>query len=427
MINKPFSLYKRILFALLLVSSTTAFSQTATLSPYSRYGIGDLLFEGYSHQRAMGGISIGLQQASNLNYGNPASYAIDSIVMFELGVMGELMTFANSATAVNKTNGYFSYISMGFPLIKNYWYLNVGMIPLSAQGYKNLQINQVVYPGNAKFIYEGTGGYNRYYAGTGFRLSKKFTAGFNFCYLYGTSTRTSKAEFPATGFYNTQIQNTTTLSDLLVSGGMQYTTTLQKGVLLTLGVSGGPSQKIKAKRDLIWLNYLNNGSFIVPKDTVYSEKGEKGNLQLPLDAGFGFTISKKNQWLFGADVKMQKWEDFTSYGINDSLKNSFKVSIGGQWVPDDVSTRYYNKIIYRIGAHYTSGYLELQNEPINDIGVSFGFGIPLRGKPYFSHLDLAFEFGREGTTNNNLIRERYGRVVIGLTIREDWFRKSKFD
>ncbi len=427
MINKPFRIYISILFALLLVFSTTAYSQTATLSPYSRYGIGDLLYNGYSHQQAMGGISIGLQQSSHLNYGNPASYAIDSIVIFELGVTGELMTFSNAATSVNKTNGYFSYISMGFPLIKNHWYLNVGMIPLSAQGYKNLQINKVTYPGNAKFLYEGTGGYNRYYAGTGFRISKKITAGFNFCYLYGTSTRTSKAEFLESGYYNTQIQNTTTLNDILMSGGLQYTTTMKKGLLLTVGIAGGPSQKINAKRDLVWFNYLNKGNFISAKDTVYSAKGEKGNIELPLDAGFGFTISKKNQWLFGADVKMQKWEDYTSYGINDSLKNSYKISVGGQWVPDDMSIRYYNKIIYRVGAHYNSGYLELENEAINDIGVSFGFGIPLRGKPYFSHLDLAFEFGREGTTNNNLIRERYGRVVIGLTLREDWFHKTKFD
>ena len=67
-----------------------------------------------------------------------------------------------------------------------------------------------------------------------FRISKKITAGFNFCYLYGTSTRTSKAEFLESGYYNTQIQNTTTLNDILMSGGLQYTTTMKKGLLLTV-------------------------------------------------------------------------------------------------------------------------------------------------------------------------------------------------
>ena len=427
MTNKNFKLYIIFPFALVLLFQTAAFSQTATLSPYSRYGIGDLLFNGFSHQRAMGGLSVGIQQSAYLNFGNPASYAADSIVMFQLGLNLEAMKFANNDVSVSKTNGNIAYISMGFPLIKNHWYLNVGMIPMSAVGYKNILMTDVNYPGNANFLYEGSGGYNRYYGGMGFRLSKKLTIGFNASYLYGTSTHTSKVEFSESGFYNTQIQNTTTLSDIYLTGGLQYSTTTKKGLQVTFGLSGEPSQNINAKRDLVWLNYTSNGSFPVPKDTVLFEDGEKGDVKLPLNAGFGFSVSRKNHWLVGAEVKMQKWEDFTYYGINDSLNNSYRVSIGGQWIPDDNSTRYYNKVIYRAGAYYSSGYLELNNEAINDIGVTFGLGIPLRGKPYFSHLDLAFEFGREGTTNNNLIRERYARLVIGLTFREDWFRRTKFD
>ena len=91
------------------------------------------------------------------------------------------------------------------------------------------------------------------------------------------------------------------------------------------------------------------------------------------------------------------------------------------------SLKYFGRASYRAGLYYSSGYLELKNESINDFGFSLGTGLPLRGKPYFSALDIAFEFGQRGTINQNLIRERYARIVVGLTLREDWFQKTKFD
>ena len=417
-------------FTAILLPSVS-FSQTATLSPYSRYGVGDLLFNGFSHQRAMGGISVGLRQSSQLNFGNPASYSADSIVMFELGFVGEATNFSNQNASTNKTNGNIAYLSMGFPLIKNHWYLNVGMQPYSASGYKIQQELSTLIQGTEsvdyKNVYEGSGGFNRFYAGTGFNITKKLSAGFNASYLFGAASRTSKVEFQESGFINTQIKNTVTLSDIMLEGGLQYSWLTKKGLQVTWGLSGYPTQKISAKRDLAWVNYIYNGNNAIAKDTALFTEKEKGEVKLPLKAGIGFSVAKKAHWLFGADVKMTKWEEYESYGINDSLKNSFNVALGGLWIPDATSVKYFGRAEYRLGLYYNSGFLELKNDRINDFGITFGAGFPLRGKPYFSHLDIAFEFGQEGTVNDNLVRERYGRIIVGLTIREDWFIKNRFD
>ena len=426
--------YKKLRLYIIIASTTflqlfhlPVFSQTATLSPYSRYGIGDLLFNGFSHQRAMGGLSVGLQQSSGINFGNPASYAADSIVIFQLGLTGELVRFANQTDSKQKTNGDIAYLSMGFPIIKNYWYLNGGRLPFSASGFKVLQAPSITYPGNAKFIYEGDGGYNRFYGGMGIKVSHHLSAGINASYLFGTASNTSKVEFQDAGYINTKIKNTITLSDVFLEGGLQYRIPLPKEMHLTIGVSGSPAQSIRAKRDLAWINYIYSVGNPFNRDTVRFTAKEKGTIKLPMQAGFGFTLSKKENWLVGADLKMTKWDDYQSYGLKDSLKNSYKITIGGQWVPDVLSMRYFGRAVYRVGVYYNKGNLELKNEAINDIGISFGTGLPLRGKPYFSHLDLSFELGQRGTTKNNLVREQYGRVTIGLTIREDWFHKPKFD
>lgn len=404
-----------------------SYSQTATLSPYSRYGVGTMLFNGFSHQRAMGGISVGLQQSTQLNFGNPASYGADSTVLFELGLIGESINLSNQTISSNKTNGNIAYLSMGFPLIKNRLYLSLGMLPFSASGYNIQQATSSSLPGNAKIFYEGSGGFNRFYAGTGFRIGKKLYAGINGSYLYGTSDHTTRVEFSDLGYANTELANAVTAGDLLLDGGIQYTSVTKSGEQITLGVSLSPSQKISAKRNIDWVNYVKIGSNKYYTDTVLFTQNEKGTITLPLQAGFGISVSKKDKWLIGAEIKMMNWQDYESYGIKDSLKASYKASIGGQWIPDAFSVKYFGRAAYRAGLYYNKGYLELKNETINDIGLSFGAGFPLRGKPYFSHLDLSFEFGQEGTTQNNLVRQRYGRVILGLTIREDWFRKPKFD
>ena len=41
-------------------------------------------------------------------------------------------------------------------------------------------------------------------------------------------------------------------------------------------------------------------------------------------------------------------------------------------------------------------------------------------------VNLGFELGQNGTISNNLIQERYFRVMLGVSIKETWFKKSKY-
>jgi hypothetical protein len=41
-------------------------------------------------------------------------------------------------------------------------------------------------------------------------------------------------------------------------------------------------------------------------------------------------------------------------------------------------------------------------------------------------VNLSAEFGRRGTTVNNLIQENYFRFTLGVNILERWFVKSKY-
>ena len=61
-------------FSLFLLSTVVAYGQTLTLSPYSRYGIGDVFSYSSTRNAAMGGIGIGSSALYTTNRLNPASY-----------------------------------------------------------------------------------------------------------------------------------------------------------------------------------------------------------------------------------------------------------------------------------------------------------------------------------------------------------------
>jgi len=114
------------------------------------------------------------------------------------------------------------------------------------------------------------------------------------------------------------------------------------------------------------------------------------------------------------------------FGESDSLANSMKLSGGLQFTPDKMSVNKYWKLIkFRFGGKFQKSYLQLHNTQLNERSVTFGFGLPLRKTK--SEINLSVEMGERGTTNNNLIKEQFFRFQIGLSLKDVWFVKRKYD
>ena len=87
--------------------------------------------------------------------------------------------------------------------------------------------------------------------------------------------------------------------------------------------------------------------------------------------------------------------------------------------------KYWKLIKFRFGGKFQKSYLQLYNTQLNETSVTFGFGFPLRKTK--SEINLAVEMGERGTTNNNLIKEQFLRFQIGLSLKDSWFVKRKYD
>ncbi len=415
------------IFILFFFSVFQSEAQTGTLSPYSRYGIGELQFNGFAYQRAMGGIGVALQSPGKLNFLNPASYASDTLTTAEIGAEGMIENLSDANKSQQKQNANLSYLSLGFPVIKNVWGLSMGITPYSAVGYEITE--KQLTPLEANYFYTGNGGINRFYIGNGFKLSKHFSVGFNASYLFGSINRVRRVEFTKTGYLHNRYINTLTVSDIHLDFGLQYRFELKNDYQLLTGISGSNSSKVHATSTVLWENYYfrtSSGDVTGPLDTVQFIENEKGNITFPLNITAGAYLLKNNKWGMGMDLRYQDWTNYKSFGTTETFDQSLKIALGAQWIPDHKSLKYFHRAEYRIGGYYHKGFLQIKNTSINDYGITAGVGLPLR-KSFQSMINIGVEFGQRGTIKDNLVQEKYGKLIIGITFNEDWFHKRRYD
>jgi hypothetical protein len=105
--------------------------------------------------------------------------------------------------------------------------------------------------------------------------------------------------------------------------------------------------------------------------------------------------------------------------------NSFEVRVGGQYIPDkSAGSSFWQRMTYRAGARYGQLPLEFRGERIDEFGISFGFSLPLRRSR--STFNFGFEFGRRGTTEQELVQENFIKFNFGISLYERWFIKYRY-
>ncbi len=415
----------RMLFLLVAgaLSWLSANSQTGSTSPYSRYGIGDILTEGFSHQAGMGGLGAAIASPFNINFLNPASYIADSIIVFEMGARGEVRQLEKSGTTTTLNSASFSYLSLAFPVVKGKVGVAFGVLPVSSVGYDIVVTeNNIPDIGQIRYKYEGDGGFNKFFLGTGVKIFKNLNAGVNVSYLFGTIDNVKSVEFPSgTNYFNSRYINAVTANGFNFDYGLMYEKPLKKEMTFRAGLTGSISTSVNSTNSLYYYNYIISpfGGEIV-KDSVFNETEIKGTVKLPQFWRVGFSIEKNNKWMAGADFSYHNWEEYKSFDSRDTLQNSYSASIGAQ--------RMTNKFDYRMGFRYSSSFLDLNETRLDDYGITFGIAVKkLFPKRPPSAINIGVELGQRGTLKNDLIKEQYVKFHLGFTLTDIWFIQPKYD
>lgn len=398
-------------------------AQTGSVSPYSRFGIGDILSEGFTHQTGMGGIGAAIAEPGLINFINPASYVADSAVVFEFGARGEINQLEANNQTSTRNSASFSYFSLAFPLMKKKAGLAFGLLPFSTVGYDIVvESEDIPNVGVARYEFEGEGGLNKFFVGAGFKIYKGLSAGLNVSYLFGTIQNINSLEFPySTNYYNSKYINSRTASGVNFNMGLLYEKYFGEERKMTAGFTFSPNTPVNALKNQSYYNYtLSVYGNEIQKDSVYSEKEQDGTIRMPSYWRTGITYGIKDKWMAGVDFNYHHWENYESFGVKDSLKNSYSIQAGG--------LKSTSKFVYRLGARYSKTYLELRNTRLEDYGITFGWSIRrFAPKKPASMIHLAVEVGKRGTLHDELLLEKYIRLHIGFSLADVWFIKPKYD
>jgi hypothetical protein len=423
----------RLLIGIFILISTGVIAQINLSSPYSALGLGNLSEVNNVRSRSMGGISFGLRDNFTVNFYNPASYtAIDTTsFVFEGGITGFYTDLKTTSFSENYTSATLSHLLFGFPVTK-WWKSSFGLLPFSGVGYNVTDEGFNENIGTIQHIFEGSGGLSRFYWGNSIQPIKSLSIGINASYLFGTIDHIQDVSFPDSAYFiGSRTTGSTTVNDIYIEAGIQYQKKLNENLQITAGATFRPKINLGATQSYLSRTYYGYIASIQNfKDTVAYIEDEKGSVVLPLGYGLGVSLGKTDQWLVGFDYHYDQWEDYESFGVNDSLANSYQIAIGGEYIPNINSiTSYFQRMSYRLGGHYGKSYLELRNEHLDNFGITFGIGLPIRSiaiRGSKSMLNLGFEYGRKGTLKDGLIQENYANFYLGISIYEMWFFKRRY-
>jgi len=420
-------------------------AKAQTFSPQSQYGLGNMSNPIFSTNKAMGGISAGYRDSRTINILNPASYSAINFTTFNMG----LQTYSNvvssdSARVTDATNGGLDHIALAIPVMANRWGMAFGLLPYS---YKNYSYSTTITNDNVEYEYlnNGYGSTYKLFWGNGFKV-KNFSVGFNAGFLFGELDETEEIIFAdSLQNVNTTSHNTINLKDFTVDFGLQYQIKLNKlenqdkdkpNSYLILGAYGAPSLDIKT----LTSNYSNSsytstltGEQVALDSVSGGVYNQIAQTKLPAYFGLGATFTNNISWTVGADFHFENWENYDS-PINDlALSNEWNVKIGGEIMPDFKSKKFFQLMSYRLGAKFGKSKIMVDNEGVPELGMTFGFGIPLgrTNNAYgaVNKINLTLEAGRRGAANNNLdtYKENYYKVTLAYSLSDRWFVKRKFD
>ena len=430
---------KKLVLVFIAITAMQSYGQEGTASPYSFYGIGSLKFKGTVENRSMGGLSI-YTDSIHVNLRNPASYAGKNLdilnnesrpVKFTVGGTYNSTTLKSDTSKDNASSSTFDYLAMSIPM--GDFGFGFGVMPYTAVGYKLEAYNDDGETISNRF--RGEGGLNKAFLGFGYQISEGFSVGVDFQYNFGnTQNSTIEYVYDSEGNpvqYQARENNRSDLSGLNINLGASYRTMLTEKLELISGITYTPESNLSSKnqRSFSTITTIASGSEFA-LNTIESDLGDltETELVLPSKLTFGVGIGQPRKWFVGIESEYLKTSDFTNalYSNGATYEDQSAIKLGGFFIPKYNSfSSYLQRVVYRAGVHFENTGLNIENESINEFGMSFGLGLPVGS--FFSNANLGVEVGKRGTTNSNLIQENFINFQLSLSLNDRWFSKRKFD
>lgn len=429
---------KKLYGTLLLSAALASWNASAQEnSPYSRFGLGNVVPSQNVLNRAMGGVSAAYSDVQSINFVNPASYSKLRVTTFDVGLDFENRTLRvpNQTNSFRAKNMLVNYVQIGVPLNKKNWGLNFGLRPITRINYKINDNTRLPSGDSIQYQYEGSGGSYQAFAGTG-RSFGNFSFGINTGYFFGRQEYQTRA-IPLNDtviFTPAKVVSNTNFGNAFISGGIQYAIAInktdKKKSWLRFGAYGTFSNTLNASRSVAQTTFTNSPELgDITVDTISNLIDQSGSILYPAQFGGGILYEKVDKLMIGVDFEQTNWSQYRYYGNADQLRDSWLIRFGAQVLPNQFSKKYWGRVNYRAGFYTGPDQVSPNGANLPQFGFTFGMGFPIPRGPYstqFTVIHTNFEIGSRGNRDNTL-RESIFRVSLGLSLSDIWFRPRQYN
>lgn len=408
-----------------IISGYSTFAQKSNYenAPYSKYGVGELRNNSGTLLKGMGTISSAYASPFEVNADNPASYSFLKLTTYQAGGEARRRIISGNGEKYTTGTATFSYMNLGIPVAKNAG-VSLGLMPYSRTYYKLNDTFNISGFGEGVKSYYGDGTLNYAYLGAAVQ-QKGISLGFNFGYLFGSTVDRTSVLTTNSGakVQESEFSRYATIGGIYWKAGLLYQANLKKDLSLRIGATTTLNQSIKIVKDEFWISH---SIIVTAADTAYHTVSLRDKLKLPLQYSAGAHLVKSDKWMVGADFSAAQWSQYSNYGKPDSLTDSYKISVGGEYTPNASEMRkYFQRVSYRLGFYYGKDYVHLRGTDLNYYAVTAGLSLPFKRTTDRLHMNL--EVGQRGTESSGLLKETFVRFGLGLTLNDKWFVKRKYD
>ncbi len=392
------------LFILLLASLPLSAQNVMTSSPYSMFGVGEIITGLYSSNAAMGGLSVGMRGSMLVNTDNPAALtALDTCRIFaEASLFAKWENYHAKGASNNAFTGNLSRFTLAGRIIPH-WYAAIGVTPYSAVGYYFQSSQELEGVPGAYYTstYSGNGGLSKLFLSNAFSLTKHLSVGANISYIFGNITQ---EEDQSTMSVSQKLTGRAFMADF----GIQYYRPVNRDLKLTLGAVYGLSKEIR----------MENTKTII--DNSYSTEitQKKVRQELPSYFGLGGSVNYKKM-TYGLDYVFHGYKSINSSDSRFTFHDSHEFRAGLNYSPNGYgASSIWKKMDYKMGIGVTTPYyMYVRSQSGHSWRVHAGLGFPLsNGK-----LNVGVFYDRVNVSNNMLERSLTG-LTLTYTLSELFYR-----
>ncbi len=408
----------KILF-LLIVCQISILAQGSG-SIYSRFGLGEDFHSFSARRLGMGELGFALSDQDYLNYSNPASLNMLGFTRIETGIIFKGIDASNSKSSAFHGQSVHAGAIMGFPVShSNGIGVAFGLVPLTNVAFNVTSTESNPLVGKFNQNYSGDGGLSKLFIASSYRLPFGFSLGASLDYYTGKITHETVLEFTDSTSYQGAIFTKEYLfrglgvTTGIISSNLAPVFGIEALKDFRFGISYTPSAGIFADTSSISTTYIGS----------YSNDARTVDVKMPAKLGIGAYINLNKNYSFTLDYYSQSYSKFSIGGVTDpSLSDVSKFSLGFEYRPEVRFDSYWDQIMYRAGISTEKLPYKANGVEVNQFSVYAGLSLPLG---YENTIDLGFQYGRRGTTDNNLVKENIYKLYVTISLGDLWFIQTE--